>query len=81
MHVLLKGLSNDVKEECRSTSTCFKDCLNVMPHNSAVYSPIWSEIFRVCSTHQCLQFTIKKEAFQDINNFHICPHIPPLKTV
>ena len=40
MHVLLKGLSNDVKEECRSTPTCFKDCLNVMPHNSAVYSPI-----------------------------------------
>ena len=40
MDVLLKGLSNDAKEECRSTHACFKDCLNVMVHKSGVYSPI-----------------------------------------
>ena len=40
MHVLLKGLSYDAKDECRSTPTSFQDCLNVMAHNSDVYSAI-----------------------------------------
>ena len=40
MHVLLKGPSLHAKEECRSTASCFKDCLNVIAHKSGVYSPI-----------------------------------------
>ena len=40
LKTVLKGPSNDTKEECRSTHACFKDCLTVMVHKSGVYSPI-----------------------------------------
>ena len=74
MHVLLKGLSLHAKEECRSTPSCFKDCLNIMPHKSGVYSSIGVKFSGFVLLINYLQVGTKKEAFQDIKQFNFMSH-------
>ena len=71
MHVLLKGPSYDAKEECRSTPISFQDCLNVMAHTSAVYSPIGVKFSGFVLLINTSNLVPKTDAFQDINKFYV----------
>ena len=54
---------------CRSTpvSTCFKDCLNVMVHNSDVYSPIGVKFSGLALLINAYNLAARKKHSQDIN--------------